>query len=208
MNPPWNAMEKKEISELIEKAKSDNQLAYSKLYDQFYPLVFKIALNIVRNKELAEDLSVEIMTKVFKKLEKYEKDISFELWIKKVANNHIIDYIRKIPKETNIISLDDEFYQGLNPTDGSNPEKDIIKNEVRKIFENEMDLLSPRARQILHLRYGHDFSYQQIAETLGISIGTVKSLLNKNKQKITKKIKSDERNLSKVVTGRKNSTGL
>ena len=200
-------MEKKEISNLIDQAKNDNQLAYSKLYGQFYPLVFKIALNIVRNKEIAEDLSIEIMTKIFRKLDKYEKDVSFELWVKKVANNYIIDYIRKLPKEISTISLDDEFYQGLNPSDYSNPEKDIIKNEVRKIFENELDLLSPRARQILHLRYGHDFSYQQIADTLGVSMGTVKSLLNKNKQKITKKIKSDE-SLSKVVTSRKNSTGL
>ena len=80
-------MEKKEISNLIDQAKNDNQLAYSKLYGQFYPLVFKIALNIVRKNEIAEDLSIEIMTKIFRKLDKYEKDVSFELWVKKVANN-------------------------------------------------------------------------------------------------------------------------
>ena len=95
--------------------------------------------------------------------------------------------------------MDDENTHEIFYTDFSNPEKDYIKTEVRALLEEEFDLISGRAKQMLDLRYKKDYTYQQIADELGISIGNVKNILNKIRTRITKKINKNESNLSKGV---------
>ena len=86
-----------------------------------------------------------------------------------------------------------------NRHDNSFLQKDYIKTEVRALLEEEFDLISGRAKQMLDLRYKKDYTYQQIADELGISIGNVKNILNKIRTRITKKVNKNESNLSKGV---------
>ena len=177
-------MERTRITELVELAKSGNERAFTELYNYFYPMIFKLVKNIVKNQEESEDLSIEAITKAFKKIQKYEKDISFELWIKRVATNYIIDKIRSGVLANNNIRLDDEENKDIVYTDFSNPEKDLIKNEVRALIENEFDYFSGNTRKVLDLRYKDELKYHEIAKATGLSIGTVKKSLNRAKQRV------------------------
>ena len=192
-------MEKAEIKKLVDKAKFDDQRAFGELYNYYYPQVNRLVRSIVKNTEDSEDISIEAITKAFKNIQKYREDLSFDLWLKKVTTNYIIDKIRSGVLNNKTVSMDDESTHELFYTDFSNPEKDYIKTEVRALLEEEFDLISGRAKQMLDLRYKKDYTYQQIADELGISIGNVKNILNKIRTRITKKINKNESNLSKGV---------
>ena len=192
-------MEKAEIKKLVDKAKLDDQRAFGELYNYYYPQVNRLVRSIVKNTEDSEDISIEAITKAFKNIQKYREDLSFDLWLKKVTTNYIIDKIRSGVLNNKTVSMDDENTHEIFYTDFSNPEKDYIKTEVRALLEEEFDLISGRAKQMLDLRYKKDYTYQQIADELGISIGNVKNILNKIRTRITKKINKNESNLSKGV---------
>ena len=192
-------MEKSEIKELVDKAKLDDQRAFGELYNYYYPQVNRLVRSIVKNTEDSEDISIEAITKAFKNIQKYREDLSFDLWLKKVTTNYMIDKIRSGVLNNKTVSMDDENTHELFYTDFSNPEKDYIKTEVRALLEEEFDLISGRAKQMLDLRYKKDYTYQQIADELGISIGNVKNILNKIRTRITKKVNKNESNLSKGV---------
>lgn len=192
-------MEKAEIKKLVDKAKLDDQRAFGELYNYYYPQVNRLVRSIVKNTEDSEDISIEAITKAFKNIQKYREDLSFDLWLKKVTTNYMIDKIRSGVLNNKTVSMDDENTHELFYTDFSNPEKDYIKTEVRALLEEEFDLISGRAKQMLDLRYKKDYTYQQIADELGISIGNVKNILNKIRTRITKKVNKNESNLSKGV---------
>ena len=192
-------MEKSEIKELVDKAKLDDQRAFGELYNYYYPQVNRLVRGIIKNTEDSEDISIEAITKAFKNIQKYKEDLSFDLWLKKVTTNYMIDKIRSGVLNNKTVSMDDENTHELFYTDFSNPEKDYIKTEVRALLEEEFDLISGRAKQMLDLRYKKDYTYQQIADELGISIGNVKNILNKIRTRITKKVNKNESNLSKGV---------
>ena len=192
-------MEKSEIKELVDKAKLDDQRAFGELYNYYYPQVNRLVRSIVKNTEDSEDISIEAITKAFKNIQKYREDLSFDLWLKKVTTNYMIDKIRSGVLNNKTVSMDDENTHEIFYTDFSNPEKDYIKTEVRALLEEEFDLISGRAKQMLDLRYKKDYTYQQIADELGISIGNVKNILNKIRTRITKKVNKNESNLSKGV---------
>ena len=192
-------MEKSEIKELVDKAKLNDQRAFGELYNYYYPQVNRLVRGIIKNTEDSEDISIEAITKAFKNIQKYREDLSFDLWLKKVTTNYIIDKIRSGVLNNKTVSMDDENTHELFYTDFSNPEKDYIKTEVRALLEEEFDLISGRAKQMLDLRYKKDYTYQQIADELGISIGNVKNILNKIRTRITKKVNKNESNLSKGV---------
>lgn len=192
-------MEKAEIKKLVDKAKLDDQRAFGELYNYYYPQVNRLVRSIVKNTEDSEDISIEAITKAFKNIQKYREDLSFDLWLKKVTTNYIIDKIRSGVLNNKTVSMDDENTHEIFYTDFSNPEKDYIKTEVRALLEEEFDLISGRAKQMLDLRYKKDYTYQQIADELGISIGNVKNILNKIRTRITKKVNKNESDLSKGV---------
>ena len=192
-------MEKSEIKKLVDKAKLDDQRAFGELYNYYYPQVNRLVRGIIKNTEDSEDISIEAITKAFKNIQKYREDLSFDLWLKKVTINYMIDKIRSGVLNNKTVSMDDENTHELFYTDFSNPEKDYIKTEVRALLEEEFDLIIGRAKQMLDLRYKKDYTYQQIADELGISIGNVKNILNKIRTRITKKVNKNESNLSKGV---------
>ena len=192
-------MEKAEIKKLVDKAKLDDQRAFGELYNYYYPQINRLVRGIIKNTEDSEDISIEAITKAFKNIQKYREDLSFDLWLKKVTINYMIDKIRSGVLNNKTVSMDDENTHELFYTDFSNPEKDYIKTEVRALLEEEFDLIIGRAKQMLDLRYKKDYTYQQIADELGISIGNVKNILNKIRTRITKKVNKNESNLSKGV---------
>ena len=169
-------MEKSEIKELVDKAKLNDQRAFGELYNYYYPQVNRLVRGIIKNTEDSEDISIEAITKAFKNIQKYKEDLSFDLWLKKVTTNYMIDKIRSGVLNNKTVSMDDENTHELFYTDFSNPEKDYIKTEVRALLEEEFDLISGRAKQMLDLRYKKDYTYQQIADELGISIVTGKQI--------------------------------
>ncbi len=179
------------VKEEVEKAKNGSEKAFTNLYNEFQKVIYVAIYNIVKNKEVAEDLTSETFIKIYKNLHKYTKDFSFVMWAKTIANHHAIDYIRSGKNQYNTQSLDDEMANVIEISDYTDPETSLINKEMALLENDAIKSLTKREYEIVKLRE-EEIPYSKIAEELGVSIGTVKSSIHNYRKKIKKYITKKE----------------
>ena len=177
-----NRFKDREIYEIVNRAKKGDQSAYSEIHDRFYKSVYYMVLRMVKNEADAEDVTMEVFTKVFASLDMYTEIHSFSTWLFKIASNHAIDFLRKRKNAQNMLKLDEPLDEETNwffelASDEPNPERHLMikqhEEELRKIISYLPDDL----KVVLIMRVFDDMSYKEIAEKLGVTIGTVKTRL-------------------------------
>ncbi len=164
---------------LVRAALDDgSQQAYSDLM-RFYrdPLYFTM-LKMTKNPYDAEDLTIEAFGKAFKNLEKYTSDFAFSTWLFKIAINNCIDYMRR--KNAAPQCVDEDFVVFENTCDSDNSghslsqEENYMRKERAQMMHWAVDQLRPKYRTLIELRYFQELSYEEIAQTLNISMNNVK----------------------------------
>jgi RNA polymerase sigma-70 factor (ECF subfamily) len=168
--------------ELVEKARSGDQLAYGELLGRYRDAIYFMLLKMVNSPVDAEDLTIEAFGKAFKNIGQYTPNYAFSTWLFKIASNNCIDFIRK--KRACHVSLDQTINgeDSLAPSsmiqsDTLDPELTMINKQKIKHMRNVVSKLKPRYRQLVELRYFKEYSYDEIASELDIPIGTVKAQL-------------------------------
>lgn len=178
---------KQEIIELVEQAKSGSQKAFTELYYRYKQTIWFTIYNVVKNQDVADDITSIVFTKAYEKLQSYVNHISFEMWLKTIAVNSAIDFIRRTKKEQSNTYTDDENCTiQLSETDMS-PEDKLILQEKLKLVEKALPLLKKKYRDLIELRM-NGMSYKDMSEKLAINENTIKSMLNKARQKLKQKI--------------------
>lgn len=179
---------KKDANLLIEEAKSGAESAFARLYKMYYVAIKCTIYNIVKNRDVTEDLISVTFAKAFRKLDSYTNPISFEMWLKTIAVNSAIDYIRKMKNEKLNNYADDE-----NPCNtfefeesAPSPESEMIIKEDYKNMLECIKYLRSNYRAILTARYIDNLSYKDIAKKLSIKEDAVKSELYKARQRLIK----------------------
>jgi RNA polymerase sigma-70 factor (ECF subfamily) len=168
--------------DLIQRALSGEQTAYSQLMGHYRDSVYHTIIKMVKSTEDAEDLTIEAFGKAFNRLDQYSHDFAFSTWLFKIATNNCIDFIRK--KRIKVTSMD----TGFTTDDGEiiyveaqasnlTPEEEIIHNQKVKLMRHLVTKLKPHYRELVELRYFEELSYEEIAETLNLPLGTVKAQL-------------------------------
>lgn len=177
--------EKQQLTDLINQAKEGSQAAFTKLYNKYKSILYPTIFHIVNNKDATDDLLSITFIKAFSKLDSYVNNISFEMWLKTIAINSSIDYIRRTKKEKANYWIDDDenTFQLSNSADYS-PEENFIFDETMTRLSEAMTRLRFKYRNIIELRTVQNLSYKQISEQLGLSESQVKSLLNKAREKL------------------------
>ncbi|MDR9399144.1 sigma-70 family RNA polymerase sigma factor [Salibacter sp.] len=188
-------MEKKDVKhlntkaradwELIQKAKDGDEMAYDQLMSKYYHHVYMEVLTRVKRDEVARDLAIEALTKAFTQLHTYEPRFAFSTWLKRVTVNHTIDYLRK--KQLNTTSIDEV----IKNEDGEmsiqiessalTPQQQFEKSQRIDIVRSYVSKLKDAYRSLIELRYFNELSYEEIAQQLGIPLGTVKARLHRAK---------------------------
>ena len=187
---------------LTEKGKRDLKLinraletgdptAYNKLMKLYRDPLYFMLYEKVGDQELAKDLTIESLGKAFKKLHLYVPNYVFSTWLFTVARNHCIDYLRKTKLPT--VSIDkmmlDEDGKRTNfdlISDMLNPEQEMEKKQRIAILRQIVDQLKPKYRALVKLRYFKEMTYDEIATTLDIPIGTVKAQLHRSREQLFK----------------------
>ncbi len=157
--------------DLIAQAKIGNKPAFGKLVSKYYELVYAVAFGILRNREEALDATQNVFLKVFHEIQRFQGDSKFKTWLYRVAANAAIDECRK---KRPVEPIEDE---ATFETHEVSPREAASRKEIRELIEKTMDTLSPEQRAVFVMREGNYLSYDEIAETLQIDIGTVMSRL-------------------------------
>lgn len=168
-------------SGLIKRAKAGDQAAFGELVNRYYEMVYAVAFGILHNREAARDVAQESFIKAHRQLSKFEEKAKFKTWVYRIAVNSAIDEQRK-KKPTDSLDAtdvsDDEDHAPVIITDpNADPREDAHQSELRVLIMKALDGLTPDHRAVLVLREWQGFSYEEIAETLNLEVGTVMSRL-------------------------------
>lgn len=195
--------EKKEFSkkalqdfELIKRAINDNdEKAYADLMIRYRKPVFHMILKMIKNRDDAEDLTIEAFAKAFKNLAKFNPDYTFSTWLFRIATNNCIDFIRK--KKLNTTSINSTYTDdngesvGIDIRDNNlNPQEEAIKQQKIEIMRLIVTQLPPKYQVLVRLRYFKELSYDEISKELEAPLGTVKAQLHRARELLLDLVKN------------------
>ena len=175
-----------ELITLVNDAKQGSVRAFTSLYNKFKSNVWVTIFNVVKNSDVADDLTSIVFTKAHSKLDTYVEHISFNMWLKTIAVNTAIDYIRRSKHEQLNSYVDDEDCNIQLEDTRMSPEEDMINKEQLKITLNAIPTLKKKYKDLIQARM-EGLSYRQIAEKLAMTELAVRSDLNKARSKLRKK---------------------
>ena len=179
--------------ELIELAIAKDTSAFEQLMEKYEQQIYRVARNITKNHEDAEDVTQSTFFKAYAKLNQFQGNSKFSTWLTRTAVNESLMCLRK-HKQNNTVSID----ENLETENGSmrfdfaenkpNPEQAYAHSELRKALNKAIRELSPKLRSVFNLRNIEDLSTGETAKALGISNTTTKSRLLRTKLKLRPKL--------------------
>jgi RNA polymerase sigma-70 factor (ECF subfamily) len=178
--------------EVVEAARRGEELAYRDLLRRYERPIFSLIYRMVRDRELAEDLAQETFVKALNALDSYRPEFKFSSWIFKIANNAAIDQLRRRRLDT--LSLDGapnaETPEAIEATalqigaDQESPLEEVEAREIGTAVEAAIAKLRPEYRSCIMLRHVEGLAYEEIAETLGLPLGTVKTYIHRARHEL------------------------
>lgn len=170
---------KKWETDLIEACKKGERKAQKQLYEHFHGLMLAICMRYGKNREEALEIMNSGFLKVFRNIDKFTATGSFEGWIKRIMVNTGIDHYRKHGGAIRKIEEVQVNYE-VNIIDQNHAISNLGAQEILNLIQK----LPPSYRTIFSLYVLEGFGHKEIAEKLGISIGTSKSSLSKARVKL------------------------
>lgn len=182
---------------LIHLALAGDQSAFSQLLLRYKKPVYQLLFKMVNNEADAEDLTFETFVKAFKNLHTYSPKYAFHTWLYKIATNNCIDFMRR--QKGQQISMSDYNESDTNSAltqkiscGEPNPEERLIQEQNAIWMQNIIRKLKPNYQLLVEYRYFNDMTYEEIAEKLGLPLGTVKTQLFRLREMLFKLIESDD----------------
>jgi len=170
----------------IAEAKAGDKDAFAKLVEKYKKPVYSVCYRMLGTPTAAEDAAQEAFIRAYMAIDRYDPSRSFATWVLSIASNYSIDQLRK--KKVIILSMDNEKHAWLAPPDpGPSPEKAALEKEKFGQIQSLLTSLNEVDRAAVILQYWHDYSYEQIAETLDLSSSAVKSRLFRARQLMAEK---------------------
>jgi RNA polymerase sigma-70 factor (ECF subfamily) len=168
---------------LVQRAKAGDRAAFSTLLRRYERRVFSVANAMLRNQDDAKDVCQEAFWKAHNALPSFDGEAQFFTWMYRITVNLAIDYLRKRRGER--VEFDDARANGeaADPTGisprrlGLDPGRALDDHELRAHLQEALQKLSPAHRTVLVLREVEGLSYQEMADVVGCSIGTIMSRL-------------------------------
>lgn len=178
--------------DVVALAKQGSEAAFRELVRRYERPVFSLVFRMVRNRELAEDLSQETFIKVLNALNSYRAEFKFSSWVFKIANNAAIDHLRK--RELDTLSLEGsphaetpEMVEATALQIGERAEsqlEEVENRELGRTIEEAIDRLRPEYRSCILLRHVEGRTYEEIADILSLPLGTVKTYIHRARNEL------------------------
>ncbi len=172
-------------TELVRETLEGNQLSFQLLVERYQDRIFGLVRHYTRNAVELEDIVQDTFIKAFHKLSTFQHQSSFSTWLYRIAVNTSLDFLKRRGRNP-VQSVEDPELLGPSGPAGSAdrpgrelaaPDAGLEREEIARVTHEAMDELPEIFRTVLVLREFEEMAYQDIADLLGISIGTVESRL-------------------------------
>ena len=174
-------------AQLVRQALAGSQDAYRTLVERHSRAVLTLVARMVRDQGVAEELAQDAFVKAFGALRSFDPSYKFSNWILRIAHNVAVDHLRK--SRPPIVSIDDDA-SGREMADLLADSREptafdrAVRQDFRDALESALATLRPEFRRLVVMRYLEDMSYEDIAEVVGLPLGTVKSHLHRARAKL------------------------
>jgi len=176
-----------DIKMQIEQIAAGDPEAWNMIVDRYSKGIYNLALNFAGNPDDAADITQDIFIKLFSNIQKFSPDGNFNSWLMRLAKNHCIDFWRKNRRNRNVLPLNEEIR-----VDDQDEEKHMIdRMDVQKL-RGHINQLDPELRILLIMRDVQSHSYQEIAASLDLPLGTVKSRINRGRLKLARMVQQGD----------------
>ncbi len=164
---------------LIDRCRKQDTEAFGKLVDAYQNRVFGFVRRMVPNAEEAADVTQEVFVRAFQNIARFDGRSSVRTWLFRIAYHLCIDRARKADRSPNEVGLTDpgEGEEIDVPDMRWQPDQIAIDTEMMDVVEGGIRSMSEKLRSVLLLHDKEDMAYEEIAKTLELPVGTVKSRL-------------------------------
>jgi len=179
----------KAIEQLIEGCLQGDQHAWDEITSRYRRKVFNVAYKFVGRHDLAEDLTQDIFLKIFKALGTFDRRANFQTWLISVSRNLCIDHYRSVRKEREMV---DRSVDAADVSPISHEPDALValeRSDRRVLLNRALAELPDTLRSAVLLRDIQELSYQEIATTLALPEGTVKSRINRGRKELGRHIR-------------------
>lgn len=173
--------EQEEEKGWLVKAQNGDDDAFAVLVDSYQRPVFNLCYRMTGNARDAEDAAQETFIRAYTNLHRYDVKRKFSSWLLTIASNYCIDQIRR--KKLPSFSYDSLPVPDIED-DAPWLESELMDKERQEMLANLLDTLKPKDRAAIVLHYWYDYSYEEIADSLSLTIGAVKSRLHRARKEL------------------------
>jgi len=160
-----------EEESLVRQAIQGDQMAFSRLYEEYFDKIYRYIAVRVGDRIEAEDMTQQVFLKAVKSISSFKwKGVPFSAWLFRIAHNQVVDYLRKRKKQP--ATLFDESLV----TSNSNPQLMAERNLDVEQLKIATKRLTEAQREVISLRFAGGLSVAQVAKIMGRSQGAVKAL--------------------------------
>ena len=174
---------------LIERAKRGESQAFRELVERHQRRTLTLAMALVRDEQDAREVVQEAFLRVHRGLESFQGSSSFFTWLYRIVTNLSIDLMRRPARretevEAYLDQIDEHDIPFLSRIDGADPFDAVRRQEIAKRIERSLAELPPYHRGVIVMREVHGMTYEEMAEAMGVSKGTIMSRLFHARQKL------------------------
>lgn len=177
-----------EDASLVQETLAGNQASFQLLVERYQSRLFTVARHYTKSSVEVEDLVQDTFLKAYTRLASFQHQSSFYTWLYRIAVNTILDSMKRRGRSPVQAVEDIDLIDSPGPSRTMSPDARMDRHEVARVTHAVLDLLPDIFRTVLVMREFDDLSYQEIADTLGISIGTVESRLFRARAKFKDKL--------------------
>ncbi len=179
------------LQDIIKRAKSGNQIAFSTLLDNFWNDVYGFQLKRTENENDAEDITVQTFSKAFDRISTYDESYEFKTWLIAISKNIHIDLIRKRKRSPFETDGNNEVIKKVLDDAPTAEDRLITEQNLANLLQH-IKKLKPHYQEVINLRYFNELSYAAIAKELNEPINNVKVKLLRAKKLLAEVIKGDK----------------
>jgi RNA polymerase sigma-70 factor (ECF subfamily) len=161
----------------LQKARLGDDVAFGHLVQAYQVPVFNLCYRILGDDAEAEDAAQETFLRAYRHLRRYDPQRSFTTWLLSIASHHCIDRLRR--RRMILLSLEELMPGQRVASNAPGPEAVVIDREREEQVQQLLQTLEAKDRAAVVLRYWHNLSYVEIAETLSMTVSAVKSRLHR-----------------------------
>src|SRR6516225_11351217 len=170
--------------EVIESCRQGDHDAFALLFEAHRDQVYSIALRFSGNEATAMDIAQEAFLKVLSHIKDFRSEARFDTWLYRLVVNTCLDHRRR---RRNLLPILEDIVDVVRPS-RETVLGDLLRAEAHDEVREIVSRLAPEHRMVVVLRYTEGLSYEQIAEILGCSRGTVASRLNRAHKILARKL--------------------